>query len=666
MLGRDVNIEAISTMLQALEKEHECLHQALLQPITTYICDLLPEDLRETRAHEVHCDDLEKLPPGDVATITEWLTEKVDALSTRLKAEPKEDEEDDDGEAMGDVDLFALSPDGASLTVNAKWLQHLEERLLGEDGHPRKAREGEDPHRMGLVLEWVYGSIVSTAEKARDGAKRQLGLRPPTAQGAYEALMRCLEDQATWEAKAKASKDLLNQMLKSRKEADELSKQWDIRPVPKDAAGEVLAAEDVAVPDAVVLRMLAREALLTQAKLHALMFDHASAAKALLSIKSQIRHGEPEVERLKRELEELKSAPRGLEGTFRTAAEMERHRHQLADAAIEEQLEVQTALREKGSQVQALYDKKQRTEFEIAKRETEIKQLNGWKATVENLMERFDDLIKQAALLQDIDEPRPSATSLELEPGAGPLAAGAARSTLLTASHHLQLNKLRQHFHKDVRKQLYSEADDVAFFNRIKDAAKAVEARLEDGRVALQHLELFLLNVACDDPGAAIGTSLVLPLLQERLDGEALKAKARRAKMAEDEIIAMEAAAAEAQAQERERRKQQLAKKKGRTKSEKEKMAADKAAAEAAAAEARAREAEQRTVAEEEARRKRLEQLEALRKQEEELMAQRRQQLMAEDGYWAQRMAEEQQRAALAMTIGDVGEAALADRKSVV
>lgn len=78
--------------------------------------------------------------------------------------------------------------------------------------------------------------------------------------------------------------------------------------------------------------------------------------------------GEPELERLKRELEDLKHAPRGLEGTFRTAAEMERHRHQLADAAIEEQLEVQTAFREQGAKLQSLYDKKQRTEFELAKR----------------------------------------------------------------------------------------------------------------------------------------------------------------------------------------------------------------------------------------------------------------------------------------------------------
>jgi hypothetical protein len=56
-------------------------------------------------------------------------------------------QEEDEGEAMGDVDLFALTPDAGALTVNGKWLQHLEERLLGEDGHPRKARGDEDPHR---------------------------------------------------------------------------------------------------------------------------------------------------------------------------------------------------------------------------------------------------------------------------------------------------------------------------------------------------------------------------------------------------------------------------------------------------------------------------------------------------------------------------------------
>ncbi len=52
-----------------------------------------------------------------------------------------------------------------------------QERLLGEDGNPRKAKDSEDPFHMGLVLEWVYGTIVSTAEKARDSAKKPLGAR---------------------------------------------------------------------------------------------------------------------------------------------------------------------------------------------------------------------------------------------------------------------------------------------------------------------------------------------------------------------------------------------------------------------------------------------------------------------------------------------------------
>ena len=87
--------------------------------------------------------------------------------------------------------------------------------------------------------------------------------------------------------------------------------------------------------------------------------------------------GEPGFERLKRELEELKNAPRGLEGTYRTAAEMERHRAQAADAAIEEQLEVQTAFREHGAKLQGIYEVKQRTETEMSRREQEMKQLNS-------------------------------------------------------------------------------------------------------------------------------------------------------------------------------------------------------------------------------------------------------------------------------------------------
>jgi hypothetical protein len=158
---------------------------------------------------------------------------------------------------------------------------------------------------MGLVLEWVFGSIVSTAEKARDGAKRQLGLRPPSAQQAHKNLVQCLEQQAELEARAKASKDLLNAMLNSRKEADELGKQYDMK-VPADPAaaacgtgdaaegganGAAAAANDAsAMPDAVIVKILAREVLLTTAKLCALDFENMSNTRNLHNLKSQIRH----------------------------------------------------------------------------------------------------------------------------------------------------------------------------------------------------------------------------------------------------------------------------------------------------------------------------------------------------------------------------------------
>lgn len=94
--------------------------------------------------------------------------------------------------------------------------------------------------------------------------------------------------------------------------------------------------------------------------------------------------------------------------------------------------------------------------------ETEIKQLNGWKATVENLRERFDDITKQIELLSDIElgqqachSSRAAASGEQLsaadaaavaaeEGAAGPLAAGAiSRSGLVTAQHTVQRNKLR-------------------------------------------------------------------------------------------------------------------------------------------------------------------------------------------------------------------------------
>ncbi len=62
----------------------------------------------------------------------------------------------------------------------------------------------------------MYGSIVSTAEKARDGAKRSLSSRPPSAESAYHMLVRCFEDQLGWENRFRTCKDIMAEMLHSR------------------------------------------------------------------------------------------------------------------------------------------------------------------------------------------------------------------------------------------------------------------------------------------------------------------------------------------------------------------------------------------------------------------------------------------------------------------
>ena len=93
---------------------------------------------------------------------------------------------------------------------------------------------------------------------------------------------------------------------------------------------------------------------------------------------------------------------------------------------------------------------------------------------------------------------------------------------------------------QDVRWQLYNDEDDRTFFGWIQSELRSVDKRLEEGRATLQHLEMHLINVACDDPGATIGAQLALPMLQERLDAQAREFADRRATEAELLIVQME------------------------------------------------------------------------------------------------------------------------------
>lgn len=267
------------------------------------------------------------------------------------------------------------------------------------------------------------------------------------------------------------------------------------------------------------------------------------------------RQGEPVFERLKKQLEEVKGAHRGVDGSFRSAAEMDRQRQVLADQAIEEQLHAQTAFRTQGAHLQGVVNKLHAQELENrklcapstrcvasarlrvlrsparrcacnasaarrsrvlrARSDQEMKQLSSWKQTIASVILRLEDHIACVAAER--------AAAPDGEP----------------PESDKRVLRLRNQFFEEMRKQLYSEAEDRFFYSEIQKGIRAVEVRLEEGEVAVAQLEAQLLNVACDDPGSTVGMVLLLPALCDRLDALAAEHAAELAAAAEQELITL-------------------------------------------------------------------------------------------------------------------------------
>lgn len=51
----------------------------------------------------------------------------------------------------------------------------------------------------------------------------------PTPQQAHETLVQALQEQASWEQRARTAKELLKELLTSRREAADLAAQYDTR-----------------------------------------------------------------------------------------------------------------------------------------------------------------------------------------------------------------------------------------------------------------------------------------------------------------------------------------------------------------------------------------------------------------------------------------------------
>lgn len=125
---------------------------------------------RPVNAAEVHFDELNNLSPEHVRMVFHWVLEKVDCFGTALKRPASDQECAGNFWSPDSSDMFVLSEDQKYLCVSPQWQEFLKRQA----GQHESEEDFLDKSPDDLLLQWIYGTVVSQCEKARDGAKRAL------------------------------------------------------------------------------------------------------------------------------------------------------------------------------------------------------------------------------------------------------------------------------------------------------------------------------------------------------------------------------------------------------------------------------------------------------------------------------------------------------------
>eukprot|EP01025_Chloroclados_australasicus_P065657 TRINITY_DN8944_c1_g1_i2.p1 TRINITY_DN8944_c1_g1~~TRINITY_DN8944_c1_g1_i2.p1 ORF type:complete len:1698 (-),score=169.93 TRINITY_DN8944_c1_g1_i2:1184-6277(-) len=628
----DKNVEFTKYMLSNISKEHELLNQSILMPIIDYITEVLPENKRRTTIRDLAYEDLEQLKPEEIGNICEWLMEKVDGLTAKWKLDPEVDEEEEEEEVMGDIDLFQLSDDNKYLTINAKWLDHLQDRTLSSDGNPRKSKSDEDPDHVGLLLEWIFGSIVSTAEKAREGAKRMLGNQIPDAMAAFRTLLTGLEEFKIWKNYANDRRELLQDL-------DTLKQQLhgvDISRVPA-SGGDV--SQQTPLSQQHIYTVLSREHTIQRAKELQLKFGVSLIVKEQANLQVEIRQHESQLQKYRRVLDVLRLQQEMISYQSSNSTS---NAQQLAT----EQLEVQAHLNATGAALTQLHHKKAKLDSQKQAKEGEMVDINQCKYALQQLMDKLLEVYQAKEERRDVDLEAINNHDLLIFNNADPQSA---------------MQCIAEYFENFWHCALTTRVEEQGLRAKMQNELEICEEKADELKAVLGHLEMHFLNVSCDDPGTIIGAWLALPMLQDRLEQKAFDFATKLAEKAQTEMLRLMEEETMKEQQSRERKASKRAKMKERERVEKEKLEAQKKAEVVAKrhAEAEAVKQQEEQVALE--RKRREEEVSRLRQEEEAALELRRQQLLeGEDNHWKQRMQEQQMQQWLSSTLSaeDVEEAA--------
>ncbi|WIA21569.1 hypothetical protein OEZ85_000761 [Tetradesmus obliquus] len=232
---RDATLALACDVLEALQQEQQQLLQAILQQIEAYVCSLHGAAAED----EQFClEHLCELGAPEASALVDWLYDKVDMLSQPLPVPGAAPTAAAAAAAAagaivqgpagyGDwrqMEQFVLSEDGSRVAVNLMWLQKLQSRVLDSSGSICQPQPGQDPKRVGLVLEWLYADAFNDALTAIVPFMAQSTLfsnsstAQQTSQQVLNQLVQCLQQQAQLTVQLEQAKQHIRSILQFRQQ----------------------------------------------------------------------------------------------------------------------------------------------------------------------------------------------------------------------------------------------------------------------------------------------------------------------------------------------------------------------------------------------------------------------------------------------------------------
>ncbi|KAL3141196.1 hypothetical protein ABBQ38_003536 [Trebouxia sp. C0009 RCD-2024] len=519
------------------EREHAYLVGAFLFPICATVCELVPDSRRKTTWNVLTVADLAKLPASKLIQIQDWLFHHV---------------------AVADIDHFALSPDQTRLEMSPVWVAVFDACALGPEQLTKHSEfrklnlhltGGPQPQRLpqnqnvfrGMLLTWLF------EDRAVLGYTTTKGKHPQGAPvgEAHKQLLTALIDHKSWSDRSKDTKDMMYQMLKVRSSMQELAAKHKVQvgPCSKAVMDKVLSNDrrldelsggSLTWPDSLIIAVLEREHMLTQARLHELNFERVTKEIHIYHLRRLLHLNEPEYNFLERVTEAKGRRSQNWERSSSDRVGKQNFEEFKALQADSDDHELALRFEKHHLKMEEMTNDDLQTQRQMVHLDTEIKELEVWALNMAKMADIFTAARKifgelrpprkdefDPSLLTESALYRTQALTRNVDAGHRKTfedVDDSKRSAYLDSAT-LQAERLHMWacFQKHVWPWLYDEGEDRSIFLALQFQLRFMKEFIQDGHAAFHHLEAEVVNAVCTDPSEELEKHLVLPLIRERI-----------------------------------------------------------------------------------------------------------------------------------------------------